>query len=88
MTGGLDELERMFHQRLPAHRRLHPDTNFFEAGLTSVTLAGIVTELQQQGLGVTLIDMFRYPTLRELAGELARRTGDPPVRPGRLPWQR
>jgi aryl carrier-like protein len=72
--------------RLAAGRSLGEDTNFFEAGLTSASLAELVAELRGHGVGVTLVDVFRYPTIRQLVDELARRAGR--ARPGQagLPW--
>jgi len=70
--------------------RLRPidlDTNFFDAGLTSRSLADILGGLQDLGLTVRLVDLYRFPTVRTLVFELARRSdpggGDTP---GGLPW--
>ena len=73
--------------------QLRADTNFFEAGLNSNRLASAVDVLAAAGLDVSLVDMFRHPTVRELAGVLdRRRTGSGRDRsrdPGEgLPWER
>lgn len=91
MTEVREQVRHAFAARLGAGHSLEDDTNFFEAGLTSVRLAELVTELRSHGTPVTLIDVFRYPTLRELTDELARRGSDrrrSDPAPGRLPWER
>lgn len=69
--------------------RLGPDTDFFDAGLTSLTLLRLHEEVSERaGLAVGIADLFRYPTARRLAGYLERRlpgqTGPVPApRPAR-----
>lgn len=84
-----EQLRRAFAARTAGGQPLGDDTSFFEAGLTSARLAELVADLQAQGADITLIDAFRYPTLRELAAALARRAGEPhrpPAESPRLPW--
>jgi len=63
-----------------ARRQIDLDTNFFEAGFSSSTLAEIVGELREQGLTVTLLELYRHPTVRQLTGALGARAGSVP------PW--
>jgi aryl carrier-like protein len=72
----IDDIHRVFL----SHRRIDLDTNFFEAGFSSSTLADIVGELRGQGLAVSLIDLFRHPTVRQLAGALGTQASSVP------PW--
>ena len=78
----------VFQARLPGGPELPPDRNFFEAGLTSVMLAGVVTELRQVGVDLSLVDLFRYPTLAALVDEIEARADAGGERLSRgLPWQ-
>jgi aryl carrier-like protein len=86
MTGIADRLRHAFASRATDDYPFADDTNFFEAGLTSLRLAELVDELRSAGINVTLLDVFRYPTLRELSDELARRSGDV-LGVSRPPWQ-
>jgi aryl carrier-like protein len=56
-----------------AFRRIDNDTNFFEAGLTSQALAQVLERLHGLGLELALVDLYRFPTVRALLSELARR---------------
>jgi hypothetical protein len=56
-----------------AFRPVDNDTNFFEAGLTSQALVQVLTGLQGLGLELALVDLYRFPTVRALLSELARR---------------
>ena len=90
------ELNRKIRAAFAAHRPpactdLGEDSNFFEAGYTSVRLTAVVEALADDGVDLTLIDVFRYPTRRALSAEAARRHGGPQAPPsgGRraLPWE-
>lgn len=70
------EIHRVFLTR----RQIDLDTNFFEAGFSSATLAEIVGELREQGLTVSLLELYRHPTVRQLAGALGAQAGSVP------PW--
>ena len=72
----INNLHRIFSARRP----IDLDTHVFEAGFSSSTLAEIVGELRAQGLTVSLLELFRHPTVRQLAGALG-----PPVRSA-PPW--
>lgn len=74
-----------FVANAPDGRNLSEDTNFFEAGFTSIRLTAVLAELVDAGIEVTLLDLFRCPTLAALTGELLARTGPEPT--GRLPWE-
>lgn len=79
MSGAAD-----IHARFARHRPLDLDTNFFEAGFTSAVLAAVLADLVDAGFTVSLVDLYRHPTVRQLATALGigeRRT--PPA----LPWQ-
>ncbi|GAA3728925.1 hypothetical protein GCM10022225_07900 [Plantactinospora mayteni] len=73
-------IHAVFDQRRPVGL----DTNFFEAGLSSATLAEILTDLGQLGLTCTLIDLYRYPTVRQLTA--ATRPDSTPATSSPLPW--
>lgn len=66
------------------------DTNFFEAGFSSAALVEVLDGLRGLGLTLTLIDLYRFPTVRALAAETARRGGPQDRAPARagLPWDR
>jgi aryl carrier-like protein len=85
-VSGRDELATI-HAVFTARRPIDLDTNFFEAGFTSTQLAELLTELVGAGLDATLLDLFRYPTVRQLAAELGQIAPAPSARPA-LPWQR
>jgi aryl carrier-like protein len=70
------------------HRPIGPDVSFFEAGFTSATLAEVLTELRAMGFGLTLLDLYRFPTVRALAAELSRRADPGLATRPRLPWSR
>ena len=68
---------------------LSPDTNFFDAGGTSLTLLRLHDLVQAElGRPVELLTFFRFPTVRRLAEALsaqpgpARRPTEPTRRPG------
>jgi acyl-CoA synthetase (AMP-forming)/AMP-acid ligase II/acyl carrier protein len=50
-------------------RKVGPDDNLFEVGISSLTLTEIILALEEKYPGkVDINDLFDYPTLRELAG--------------------
>jgi acyl transferase domain-containing protein/acyl-CoA synthetase (AMP-forming)/AMP-acid ligase II/acyl carrier protein len=52
------------------------DDNLFDLGGDSLLLAAMHSKLQQQfGAGITLVEMFNYPTIRALANFLGGATG-------------
>jgi acyl carrier protein len=56
-------------------RRIGPDENLFEVGLTSLTLAEIMLALDEKYPGaVDINDLFDHPTIRELAAFLKSKT--------------
>lgn len=83
----VDTIRRAFTANAPEGRDLLPDTNFFEAGFTSTRLTVVLAELVGAGIELTLVDLFRYPTLSELTGELEARAVDGSLGRGRLPWE-
>ena len=68
------------HEVFLSQRRLDVDTNFFEAGFTSSQLAGLLVPLRDLGLTLSLVDLYRYPTVRQLSSALLRPVAVPP------PW--
>jgi aryl carrier-like protein len=83
-----EQLRRAFATRVAAGA-LAEDVNFFEAGLTSARLAEVAADLRAWGTEVELVDLFTWPTLRELTEGLAARAGAV-SRPAehRMPWER
>jgi aryl carrier-like protein len=73
------------HEAFLRHRTIGPDTNFFEGGLDSRTLATVLIELRAEHPDLKLVDLYTYPTVRALAAELRRR-GTKRNGPGGLPW--
>ncbi len=54
-------------------RRVAPDDNLFEIGISSLTLTEIILALEEKYPGkVDINDLFDYPTIRELAGFIDR----------------
>jgi aryl carrier-like protein len=80
------DVHRAFAANTPPGRTLLPDTNFFEAGFTSARLTAVLTELVASGVDLTLVDLFRYPTLAELTDELITRSAPGGAPHDRLPW--
>jgi len=54
-------------------RRIGPDDNLFEVGVSSLTLTEIVLAVDEKYPGkLDISDLFDYPTLRELANFMRR----------------
>ncbi len=54
-------------------RKIEPDDNLFEVGISSLTLTEIILALEETYPGtVDINDLFDYPTIRELAGFISR----------------
>ncbi|MFI5957629.1 acyl carrier protein [Cryptosporangium sp. NPDC051539] len=88
MSGLGERIRVAFEARRPGRATLPSDRNFFEAGYTSVLLAAVVGELAEDGVRLSLVDVFRYPTLAALTEELqARAAGGPAAPAAMLPWQ-
>ena len=94
MTEPERRIRAAFARRIPQGRTLTDHTNFFEAGFTSVTLAAVRADLDDTGLSLGMVDLFRYPTLATLIEEaearMAAETGRPPRAnraTARLPWE-
>ncbi|MFE9122870.1 amino acid adenylation domain-containing protein [Streptomyces sp. NPDC007172] len=66
---------------------LDPATNFFDAGLTSLSLLRMHERLRAQGFTVEVVDLFRFPNPRLLArhlrGDAAPSEGGAPPTEGR-----
>lgn len=77
-----------------AHRPVEADTNFFEAGFSSATLVEVLGTLRGFGVEVSLIDLYRYSTVRKVAEALRDRVDgagrEVPAAAGRTtpPWAR
>jgi aryl carrier-like protein len=86
---GLTRIRAAFAARVPAGRTLTDDTNFFEAGFTSLLLAQVLADLTGDGIRMDLVDLFRYPTVAALAEAVAARQAPAgrAATAGRLPWQ-
>jgi hypothetical protein len=84
--GGSSQADRVtrIHAVFRRHRPLGLDTNFFEGGFSSSTLTEVLAGLRELGLEVTLIDLYRHPTVRQLAAA-GSGTGKAP---NTLPWLR
>ena len=64
-------------------RDVGPDDNFFDAGLTSMTVARLRTLVQRRlGVSLPVVLLFEHPTITSAAARIAQ-AGDapPPVRP-------
>ncbi|MEN3305239.1 MAG: Phosphopantetheine attachment site [Micromonosporaceae bacterium] len=70
--GGQD-IEGRVRAAFAGHRDIAPDTNFFEAGISSTTLAEILDGLRTVGFDLALVDLYRWPTVRALVTEIRRR---------------
>lgn len=71
-------IEALCREKVAANVEFDDEVGFFEAGLKSMALAGIVVTLKEYGLPVTLIDFFAAPNARLLAEELSSRLASPP----------
>lgn len=78
-----DELIERIHAVFGGSSRLDVDTNYFEGGFNSAALAALLPRLRALGLELTLIDLFRYPTVRALASRRATPGHAPGTTP---PW--
>lgn len=80
------DLVRRVHAVFGHHRDIGVDTNFFEAGFSSAMLTEVLTGLHGIGLRFTLIDLYRYPTVRQLAAAAGQQTATNAT--PSLPWLR
>jgi acyl carrier protein len=56
-------------------RTIGPDDNLFEVGVSSLTLTEIVLAIDERYPGkLDISDLFDYPTLREIAAFLTRKS--------------
>ena len=68
----VQELE-LICREFSTERRIGPDENLFEVGLSSLTLTEIVLAIDERYPGkVDISDLFDYPTMRELASFIRR----------------
>lgn len=68
------ELEQICRE-LSKDRRIGPDDNLFEVGVSSLTLTEIVLAIDEKYPGkLDISDLFDYPTLRAIAAFLERNT--------------
>jgi len=66
------ELE-LICREFSGERRIGPDDNLFEVGVSSLTLTEIILAVDEKHPGkVDISDLFDYPTIRELAGFIRR----------------
>jgi aryl carrier-like protein len=68
-----ERVRAAFARHAPASRIVNDDVNFFEAGLNSTALATILPDLRALGAELSLVDLYRFPTVRVLTAELIRR---------------
>ncbi len=81
-TAPLSETERTITtawKKVLAISHIGTDENFFEAGGTSLLAAQLALELRRQGLAVTIVDLFHYPTISALARNLNNAQMPPPM---------
>ncbi|MCH9649661.1 MAG: amino acid adenylation domain-containing protein [Deltaproteobacteria bacterium] len=69
--GGLERSLVEVWQRVLGAATIGPHDNFFDLGGHSLLLVQVEAELQALGLKVTVVDLFRFPTIRSLATHLA-----------------
>jgi len=73
----LAELEQICVEQAK-ERRIGPDDNLFEVGVSSLTLTEIVLAIDERYPGkLDISDLFDYPTLREIAAFLRRQADGP-----------
>jgi hypothetical protein len=87
MLNAHEPIRAAFVARVPAGRVFTDDTNFFEAGFTSVLLAEVLADLVRAGVSADLVDLFRYPTVTALGYAVAVRQAGAASVERRLPWQ-
>ncbi len=69
------DLERICRE-VAKDRKIGPDDNLFEVGVTSLTLTEVVLAIDERYPGkLDISDLFDYPTLREIAAFLKRNSG-------------
>lgn len=74
----LSEKERFFKEVIEektGRKNSSVTESFLEAGLDSLRVFEIVTELRSRGIAVSCEDFYRYTTIRELAGRTSADTG-------------
>lgn len=68
------ELERICRE-FSKERKIGPEDNLFEVGMSSLTLTEIVLAIDEKYPGkLDISDLFDYPTLREIAAFMKRKT--------------
>ena len=68
------ELEKICRE-FSKDRIIGPDDNLFEVGVSSLTLTEIVLAIDERHPGkLDISDLFDYPTLREIAAFMARKS--------------
>ncbi|MBB5781613.1 non-ribosomal peptide synthetase [Nonomuraea jabiensis] len=61
---------------------IDPETSFFDLGATSLTLVLAHRRLRHLAAGLSVVDLFEWPTARALAGHITHRAAPPePARP-------
>jgi amino acid adenylation domain-containing protein len=78
-SAGEELIAEVLRQQLGTPEPVDAGTNFFDAGLTSLSLLRMHEQLRARGLTVEVVDLFRFPNPRLLARHL--RSDDP--EPGR-----
>jgi len=74
VEGALEQKLLAICQAALPNRKLSPDDNLFEIGTGSLTLAQIYERVEAEYPGqLEVTDFFEYPTVRAMAGFLARR---------------
>ncbi len=64
--------------------RVGAEDNFFELGGDSIVSIQVVSRARQAGLGLTPRDLFRYPTIAELARAAGSQAGAPAAEQGEV----
>ena len=62
-------MEKLLLHHRSQDRKIGPDDNLFEVGVSSLTLTEIVLAIDEKYPGkLDISDLFDYPTIRQIAG--------------------
>ena len=74
-----NENEKLIHDVLADilnESRISVEQNLFEIGIDSLKAVSVVTKCKEAGISFSLVDLYTYPSIRELVNYISSRTED------------